>query len=404
MVSGVNSVLFVAYDFPPCRNIGGSIRSEKFAKFLPDFGWRPIVVSIKVSGFVNRAESLTPVFRYKSLTPFSWPYQVYSYGWALRLLMKIPALIKKNKVNAIYVSCPPFPGAIAGAILGKSYNLPVFIDLRDAWSLDPYQEGSKLKKLVYKRIFPAIEAAVFLATSRIIVNTPSMLREYRMLYPEQFSKFYLLPNGYDSDDFSHLKDATGGVKQNSNVVKIIYTGRFGIGGRNPVEFLKAIREAIDNGLAINVLILGDQPEYIYDHIRVNHLEKYVSIKQQVPHREALNTINSSDAVLLYQEDSKYQVQAIAGKTFEYIASRKPILCICPPGDNQDVIKSYSANAIVSKGMEASDILISLKALYGVLISGYDPDKAILNEMEYQQLYERKNQAKTLARFFDKELD
>ncbi len=38
------SVLIVAYYFPPIGGIG-SIRSARFAHFLPEFGWEPCVLA-----------------------------------------------------------------------------------------------------------------------------------------------------------------------------------------------------------------------------------------------------------------------------------------------------------------------------------------------------------------------
>ncbi len=37
-------VLIVAFDFPP-QGGTGAIRMTKFAKYLPEFGWQPVVVA-----------------------------------------------------------------------------------------------------------------------------------------------------------------------------------------------------------------------------------------------------------------------------------------------------------------------------------------------------------------------
>ena len=399
----MNRALFVAYDFPPCENIGGSIRSEKFADYLPLFGWTPIVVSIKRLGSLKKVERYPFVFRYTSLTPFSWPYQVTPYGWALRLIPSIPLLVKKQGIDVIYVSCPPFPGAVIGAISGILCRVPVVLDFRDAWSLDPYQEGSRLKRLVYRAVFPSIEAVVFKLTTRIIVNTPSMLREYRKLYPKQFSKFFYLPNGYDQRDFVARGNNVDFGGKGFQVMHLVYTGRFGVGGRNPSNLLKALRIVADAGLPIKLTIVGDQPRYIVEKIERYGLEGIISLVPQVSHETALDIVDASDTVLLYQEESEKPVQAIAGKTFEYIASRKPILCICPPGDNRDVVMSYTAYASYANGNNPKEIAAGLTSIFSILKNTYNLEKSILKQEEYEALFERKNQAKSLAGLLRKEL-
>jgi hypothetical protein len=42
----MKTVLIIAYDFPPLRT-SGVYRPLKFAKYLPEFGWRPIILTVK---------------------------------------------------------------------------------------------------------------------------------------------------------------------------------------------------------------------------------------------------------------------------------------------------------------------------------------------------------------------
>ena len=42
----MKTALIVAYDFPPLRT-SGVYRPVKFAKYLPEFGWRPIILTVK---------------------------------------------------------------------------------------------------------------------------------------------------------------------------------------------------------------------------------------------------------------------------------------------------------------------------------------------------------------------
>src|SRR6516164_4348352 len=44
-------VLFVAYHFPPLKGGSGLLRSLKFCRYLPEFGWSPTVLSIHTRAY-----------------------------------------------------------------------------------------------------------------------------------------------------------------------------------------------------------------------------------------------------------------------------------------------------------------------------------------------------------------
>ena len=41
----VNRVLMIAYHYPPCNDSTGWQRTHFFAKYLPNFGWDPVVLT-----------------------------------------------------------------------------------------------------------------------------------------------------------------------------------------------------------------------------------------------------------------------------------------------------------------------------------------------------------------------
>ena len=53
----MNKVLFIAYYFPPL-GMGGVQRSLKFAKYLPDFGWQPVVFTTGEMAYYAHDEKL----------------------------------------------------------------------------------------------------------------------------------------------------------------------------------------------------------------------------------------------------------------------------------------------------------------------------------------------------------
>ena len=386
------NVLFIAYDFPPCPSIGGSLRSEKFVKYLPEFGWKATVFSLSQYS-TGIKEKYPHVNRVRSLTPFSRPYEVAPYGWLFPVYQKGQKLLCRTKYDLIYVSCPPFPQTIAAAKLKRTAGIPLVIDFRDAWSLDPYQEGSRLKKLVYRTIFPIMEKMVLAHTDCLIVNTPSALKAYIKKYPMLSDRIQMIPNGYDEQDFIGYRPVAS-----RNQMKILYNGRFGIGARNPLPLLKAFRKLIDNHFPIRLHIIGNNPPILLELVEKLGLTQQVRLTRQIPHKNAIEAMAACDVLLLYQQYNTAAITPIAGKTYEYLRAGKAILAILPPGDNIDIIRKYAVRQVSVTDHDASQIVNGILALYQDWKEGNLP--VYIPPADHFEKYSRKNLTACLTSVFN----
>jgi len=388
----MHKVLFIAYDFPPCPSIGGSLRSEKFVKYLPEFGWEATVLSLS-RHHAGVKEKYPHVNRVRSLTPFSRPYEVAPYGWLLPVYQKGRNLFRSNTYDLIYVSCPPFPQTIAAAKLKRSACIPLVLDFRDAWSLDPYTEGSRLKKVLYKILFPSMEKMVLSQTDRLIVNTPSAFRAYLKKYPMLSGCMHMIPNGYDEQDFTNYRPIASG-----NQMNILYMGRFGVGARDPLPLLKAFRLLIDRDLHVCLHIIGDNRPALSKQVNELGLDHHVRLTGQIPHKNAIETMANFDVLLLYQQRSMAAITPIAGKTYEYLRAGKAILAILPPGDNLNIIHKYAAREVTVSDHNESQIFKGFLELYQDWKNGnlslYMPPA------DHFEKYSRQNLAACLTSVFD----
>ena len=76
----MHTILILAYYFPP-MGLGGVQRPLKFARYLPAFGWRPVVATVKEVSYYNQDRTLlgelpeeVVVSRPESLDPFRLAY------------------------------------------------------------------------------------------------------------------------------------------------------------------------------------------------------------------------------------------------------------------------------------------------------------------------------------------
>ena len=390
MVCVVRDVLFVAYDFPPGGGIGSGLRSAYFARHLPAFGWRPCVIALD-SGQAGQSD----VVRLASATPWQRPYEVTPYGWAVALRRWLRG-VAERRWDLVYVSCPPFPQALTAAAFARRQGLPLVVDFRDAWSLDPYQEGSRLKRLLYRHVFPHLERRLLTGTSLLLLNTPSALAAYQATYPVHASRMAYLPNGFDEAAFAGCR---GPTDRDPRVMRLLYAGRFGIGGRSPQRLLDALAQVRSRGCELALDIVGRQPAGVVAAIRAAEAEGLVRTFDEVDYARATEMMCAADGLALIQAPSAGSIQAVAGKTYDYLRSGRPIFAVAPEGDNLALIRGH-APAFETSGDTVADMADALERLYrrwhaGEFAGGGRPDTAFVER------YERRALSRDLAAHFDR---
>lgn len=322
-------LLFIAYDFPPGAAVGAGLRSASFVRHLPEHGWQPTVLAL--DGGQAEAQG---VVRLASRTPWRRPYELTPYGWAYALQRWLRQC--GDHFDLVYVTCPPFPQALVAAGFAHRRRVPLVADFRDAWSLDPYQEGSRLKKLLYRHLFPRWERRLLRDTDLLILNTPSALRAYRALYPGRARSMIWLPNGYSEGAFPRQPEPPSEYE-----MVLLHAGRFGIGARTPVHLIDAMALARQQGCRVRLEILGNQPETVREAVRAAGMESHVTLVDQVDYVQAVTRMCSAGVLVLVQAPAAGKVQAVAGKTFDYLRAGRPILAIAPEGDNLDLVRRHA---------------------------------------------------------------
>jgi glycosyltransferase involved in cell wall biosynthesis len=385
-----HKVLFISFDFPPCNDIGGSIRSEKFAKYLPKFGWYTRILSL--TGCAN--EEIYPgVVRIPSLTPWHHPYKLEVYGWLLPMFYYALKLLKNDDYNLVYVSCPPFPPSSVAARIKRRVGIPLVVDYRDAWTLGPYKSSTLMGKIISKFIFPALEKKVLAAVDGLIVNTPSALNCYLETFPSLENRIIMIPNGYDEEDFAEYVPGKARDK-----MILLHCGRFGTAGRDPIHLFEALKLLNNKRLPILLKTIGDQGAGIVERISNLGLNQSVQPIGQIPHKAAIQAMAECDVLINYQEQYETQITPIAGKTYEYLRTGKPILAITPAGDNLDIIQQYSRRYETVPPHDTAAIAEAINALYK------DWEQGLLNEhsspqKNYLKIYNREALTARLADYF-----
>ena len=197
------TVLIISYHFAP-RAIASAIRPTSVAKHISAFGWTPVVLtvknpdrfastvdeSIKVPADLNvetaYSINIPPILVYifvrivgrllmfftKRRLPDSFASDVvfpdHNVGWVPFCLLKAMSLIKKYKIDLVYITCKPFSSALVGYFLKKRFkDTKIVVEFQDPWSITPYHNHSNF----YRKLAKSTEKAIFKNIDLFLVVT-----------------------------------------------------------------------------------------------------------------------------------------------------------------------------------------------------------------------------------------
>lgn len=377
-------ILLVTHHFPPDTAVGG-VRAAKFAKYLPQFGWEPVVLTVKESYYDvidcslsgNRRLSCpvircnfvrNPSHHYRKLkrlffgkssienvgspanhdtsnkaTLRDWLNALLAFpdedtGWIPFAMLKGGKTIRRFGINSILSSGPPHSTHLLGAWLSKRARLPWIADFRDPLFL-PDKSNHVSLKLDYK-----LEAFVMAHASLVLTTTERLKNELARRHPAYGHKVYALPNGYDPDDFASVP------RQKAKRFTISYLGTL-YRNRDPEPVLCAVSRLIEKGLiARNRLMLrfvGDCENAAGKPMRAL-IDKYsldgnVELSPWLPRESAFEVMMQSHVLLLLAENQALMVPA---KVYDYLATGADILALTEDGATADLLRSTGKGAVL----------------------------------------------------------
>lgn len=390
----MKKVLIVSHPFPPTGG-GGVQRVSKFVKYLPRFGWNPVVLSARPEYYPLRDESLlrdippdVRVERTFSLEPgrgalavsaktsapgraggpIGWMIRASigwlfvpdkSIGWVPFAVRAGRRLLAEERPDVVFATGNPFSSFLVPYLLR---GVPYVLDFRDAWTLEPYRRRYPPWR---ERLEERLESKVLGRAASAVMATPPMAEAYAGRYPELSGKLRIVTNGYDEDDFSGVPARGGGR------YTFLHSGSLYRAFRKPDAFLRAYRRALErkpemvNGSRL--LFVGSTPEGMQDLVAGLSLEGNVSILGYMPHREALEHLLGADAlVLLCGTDRMEQ----SGKVFEYMRAGKPVIAVArEDGAAAQVVRECGGGAVVGGCDEAGIEEAIIRAFEGELGGG-----------------------------------
>jgi len=372
----LNKVLFISYYFPP-MGMGGVQRTLKFAKYLLQYNWQPVVLTINPKKYFAIDEYLlneavesgiiiertgkkkldtgqivtrVPKERFRRIKSkigqffFIPDTKIF---WKKKALKKIDKLWKKyDGFDLVYATAPPYTDFLIGQEVKKKYKIPLVIDYRDAWVdskvLNFYptpfhkQRNMKLEKKVIK------DANVVITTNRRVKEL--IISRYGNI---AYNDIKIFPHGYDSEDF---ENASAKKLPLTNKMRITYSGSFYT--RDPKFYFKAIKNFLTRHPE-----LKDKVEFCFlglftkEHLNIAkslNIQDSLNLPGYLNHFECVKYILASDVLFLLISRGENEDAAMPGKVGEYIGSRKNIIACIPEGVTKKILEGYKAIKFVEE--------------------------------------------------------
>ena len=322
-------VLVVAYYTPPL-GMSGVMRVTKLCKFLPEFGWQPLVLTVKPVAYyhydpallgdlkrskVYRTESIDPnrLFNLlRSKTRRFQPVLGTGLGAGARLLnyLLFPDskvgwlpfgsvtgrhIIDAEKPAAIFASAPPFTSLLLGVRLKAHAHVPLVMDFRDPWPTGfaepPRHQRASLRRF---RRYLVEHADATLAVNEGTARAVSLRAE-------------VLDNGFDPSEFEVPAAQLDGTS-------IVHVGNLWQNHADVVAFVQALRARPEARLYLAGRI-DPATRQAFSH------DPQVRLLGPVPHEQACSLMKGATALLYIGKPH----QPVGLKLYEYFGAGRPIV-------------------------------------------------------------------------------
>ena len=374
-------LLMVANYFPPMAS-GGNARQLRFIRYLPEFGWEPVVLSARATGPVPDPPG---VRIYRAAAP--GPQGMYALGRRLSAVVgrarrglrpasggaagggaaernqaaqpptsaagragagRPPRAFSRRHVVNDWLFVPdPYVGWVPpGVVLGRRLlreerfdaifsSFPrgsthliaarLAYESRLPWLADyrdpwPVRQSWQPPTALHRWAHFTLERlALGEADAATAINEP-IADDLRRRYPALAPHVSVVPNGFDPEE------EVASVDLPDDSFWIVHTGRlYGIRVEHALRFLEALATLPDD---VNVLFLGVEGLLLRDRAAELGISDRVRVEPLAPRAVARGYQRAAGALLLLPGVAP---ESLTSKIFEYLVSDRPIVALTSPG-------------------------------------------------------------------------
>jgi len=404
--------------------LSGVQRTLKFVKYLPQNGWRPIVLTTSDSKFYAYDYTLdqdipeeaivyqtkpTKLFSVKGSdndkpipvdTPVKYPSawwqklkRIVSLAvmqpdsrkfWKQKALDTADQIFQEHKIDVVFASGPPFTSFLVARELSLKYNVSYILDYRDLWVDNAYYYYITI---FHKRYAQKLEKLCLQRAERItVINREmkeSLLRRYNVVSHEDIS---ILPHGFDSEDFDDISESP-----DPKLFTLTHSGLFP-DDLTPKHFLKAIAQLMEEDpdikSVIRLIFVGIMKKQDLKLIKKLGLSDITTVTGYVSHSEAVTFLMKSDVLWMMIPNNI----VTPSRLYEYIGSGKPLLVSAVEGGIRQLADNSGA-AITTDPDDIIQIKKAVQEFYNKWQKGILPNVSD----DYKKSFDRKTLTEQLSK-------
>jgi glycosyltransferase involved in cell wall biosynthesis len=419
-------VLIITYYWPPSGGAGVQ-RWLKFVKYLRDFGWEPVIYTpsnpespindeslekdVPIGITVLKTEIWEPYLFYKRmmgqkkhekinaafLTESKKPKRFEKLAVWIRGNFFIPdarafwikpsakylvEYLKRNPVDAMISTGPPHSMHLIANAVKEKVNIPWMADFRDPWTeIDFYSKlmltpmaDNKHKKLELKVLRKA--DIVSCVGQNWLEGLETILKKSA---PEKFTKevqakFKFISNGFDPDDY-----ATVGEVQMDKKFTMAHIGTLDKSRNQPTLWKvlsKLVKENPSFAQDLEIKLVGKVDISVQDDIEKNGLTPYVNKIAYLSHHDVTAVQKQAQVLMLLVNRTPNAKGITTGKFFEYMAAKRPVLCIGIEGGDAEKIINETRAGLFAGFDDAVTMEKDILYFYNKYKEGYLPCESI----------------------------
>ncbi|MFN8286753.1 MAG: glycosyltransferase [Chitinophagales bacterium] len=419
----MKKVLIFTYYWPPAGGVSVQ-RFLKFTKFLPEFGWQPIIVTVANGSYPYTDESLlqqvdksVKVYRTKTFEPFEFYnllrgkkgkalpvvsvgaaknksfFQRFSeyiranffvpdarVGWVKYAIKQAEEILKTEKIDAIVTTGPPHSTHLIGLDLKQRFTVKWIADFRDPWTGIFYNDILPRTEATRKKD-SELETRVLNTADHVTVISPGMKKEFE----SRAKNIEVVFNGYDEEEFATE------TKTTNNAFTIRYVGNL-MASQNAALLWQTIN-TLSKEHKLRIELVGRVDEEVKRSIAEAGIASLVSYRDFVDHHTAIGLMKTADLLLFAIPDVKGNELILTGKLFEYLASKTEMISFGPvQGNAADILKQTGRKAMIDfkDGAEIQKQLNDALRYFAENKGGYKYSTTA------HEVFSRRNQTKELA--------
>lgn len=370
----MKTVLIIAHDYPPIYSAGAE-RPLKFTQYLPEFGYRPVILTTGRYGglpddaarqiyrandlvhalfsFVRRpkvaAVPQTEQYRVATIPNQSFLGRVRDaimipdtkLGWFLPAVRRGLQVIAVEHPSIIFSSSPPETVHLVAGCLSRRAGLPWVADLRDGWARHSPNRALRERPL-RQALELRLERGMMTQATAVVTTTPTITADLQERYPNK-QAVITITNGFDRTDFAGVTRH----RTDDGAFRLVYAGAFSLSSpdRTAEPFFAAIAALMeaDPATRLRVQIIGPLTAEERDLWEKYGLTQVVTLVPPVPRNQVYQYLVDADALLLVQGRSTPGL--IPSKLFDYIGAGRPILALTEGNVAEEIIRQYHLGKI-----------------------------------------------------------